>query len=124
MSQCGLLTVYQEIVRRVLMTGMKILREKKPVDLLKGIKPDPTYRITRGNQKEVHQPTEGFYQSRGWKNMFLTYYKKLPSHLRETDIWGRREKIELKEWTIKYVKQFPKRQADLIEDRREVPGRR
>ena len=61
--ECGMLTVRQAMIMKVLVRGMKVLHSKKPKNLFETltVKEDRHDRFLRSNSREVNDPRQGRY---------------------------------------------------------------
>ena len=105
-QQCGVLSVNQMIIFRVLLVGMKILRTRKPELVYEDLIPERGGRGvvgTRSQRRKLRPVRNSYFADRSWKNTFLTQHDRLPTEIAEQDVGEMKGRRELKEWVMKNV---------------------
>ena len=100
--QCGLLSVNQTIVYKVLVQGLLVLKYDKP-DGLKLLLEPPKHGINTRGSKGVAAVIDSYYSNKSWRNKFVKYFNMLPNDLRTADMKIGRDKKELKQWVSENV---------------------
>ena len=97
---CGVLSVRQMVIFRTLTVGMRILRDKKPVNLYSS--------LTRNYDiGELRTQNKGYYEQRFWRNVFLETFSRLPAEMQDDlDVKKRMTKIALQGWVKENVPLF------------------
>ena len=114
LMECGLLSVNQMVIFRILMIGLQALRYGQPVGLSSLLKPAEHGFFTRGSVG-IAAATQSHYSNKSWKNKFTKYFLKLPPvNLRSADVICKYDKDELKDWIFKNVVQIPRTANDLL----------
>ena len=106
---CGMMTIYQIIIYKVICLGLSVMKTEKPDHLfrmLKG-KTTETMGLRRSERKKIEYPSQGYFLSKSWKNTFSKYFNCLPKNLQEED--PRRPMIKkiLKDWSRHNVEKTP-----------------
>ena len=78
---CGVLTVRQTIIYRTLIAGMRIIFDKRPVNLYQALVQAGGNQVSEDELVLVEEK-EGFYEDRHWRNVFLKVSSLLPVELR------------------------------------------
>ena len=97
---CGIMSVFQMIVFRVLCLGLTVLRTEKPANLYSSIRGrgEEENHLRRSNRFNLVQPSQQYYGKQSWRSFFVHYYNQLPANLRGLRPWKQGEKRQLKQW--------------------------
>ena len=108
-KSCGMLTIFQTIVLRVLSLGLTVLMTKKPHNLYNSLMRREEQTVSRNRQLRnlVSVASGQYYQSRSWKNFFLKYFHQLPKDLRSIMPRKKKGKKQLKKWVLTEIPKHP-----------------
>ena len=104
---CGLSSIHQTIVFRILSLGLSVLNSGKPTNLYKDLNGIEDTTLRRSTRKKDLVPSKDYFQMKSFKNYFLKYYNMLPNHLRVGEPRKQQKKKQLRLWIKENIQTHP-----------------